>query len=312
VSIKPSNEEFNSPQILELILYVDDDFNESTPGWDVDHFSSIQDAVDKAINGDTIFVYNGTYHENVFIDKDIDLIGEDKSSTIIDGSNTGRVVSFTKNGVYLSGFTIKNSGNYVEESGIYVESYTNTIENNIIFDCQNGIYLKDSNSNEILENTINNCNYGIYLINSDFNTIKQNIFDDHKYGIYIQESSSNDINSNFIQDNEDGIWFKIDCNDNTIAGNTIRRNTNRGIFIDRFCFNNILHHNNFLDNNDHARFKMSFLNTWEYNYWDNWIGLEVEEYRIFPKLILGRILGPIPWINFDQYPLYEPHLIEPS
>ena len=310
-TITSQNKEPASPLIFEDIIYVDDDYNISTPGWGIDRFSSIQDALDKASNGDTIFVFNGTYYENIVVDKEVDLIGEDKFSSIIDGSNTGRVVSITKNGVYLSGFTIKNCGNYAQDSGIYIGSYTNTIENNIIIENQNGLYFKDSNSNQVLDNSITDCNYGMYLINSDFNSIKLNIISEHKYGIYIQESSSNDINSNYIEDNEDGIWFKIDCNENTIAGNIIRRNSNRGIFIDRFCFNNILHHNNFFDNKDHARFKMSILNTWEYNYWDNWIGLEVEEYRIFPKGILGRIIGPLPWINFDRYPHYEPHVSEP-
>ncbi len=311
-SIQSQIKQPTSPLFYEDMIYVDDDYNTSTPGWGIDRFNSIQDALDKASNGDTIFVFNGTYYENVAVDKDVDLVGEDKFSTIIDGSNTGRVVSITKNGVYLTGFTIKNCGNYVEDSGIYISSYTNTIENNIIIENQNGLYFKDSNSNQVLDNSITNCNYGIYLINSDFNTIKENIISDHKYGIYIQESSSNDINSNYIEDNEDGIWLKLDCNDNTIAGNTITKNSNRGIFLDRFCFSNVLHHNNFFDNKDHARFKMSFLNTWEYNYWDNWIGLIVEEYRIFPKAIFGRIIGPIPWINFDMYPLYEPHINELS
>jgi len=311
-TIQPQNKKPTSPLFFEEVLYVDDDYNESTPGWEVDHFRSIQDAIDKATNGDTIFVFNGIYYENVVVDKEVDLIGEDKSNTIIDGLNTGRVISFTKNGIYLTQFTIRNSGNYLEDSGIYVGSYTNTIKNNIIIENQNGIYLKDSNSNKVLENSITNCNYGIYLLNSDYNTLKQNTIHNHKYGIYIQESDSNDINSNSIQYNEDGIWLKIESNENTIAGNTIRKNSNRGIFIDRFCFNNILHRNNFFDNKNHARFKMSILNKWEYNYWDNWIGLTVEEYRIFPKVIFGRMLGPFPWINVDRFPLYEPHINELS
>jgi pectin methylesterase-like acyl-CoA thioesterase len=37
----------------------------------------------KSIDGDTVFVHNGTYHEYVIVEKTIQLIGEDKNSTII-------------------------------------------------------------------------------------------------------------------------------------------------------------------------------------------------------------------------------------
>ena len=33
------------------------------------NYTKIQDAIDDASNGDTIFVYNGTYYENVIINK---------------------------------------------------------------------------------------------------------------------------------------------------------------------------------------------------------------------------------------------------
>ena len=39
------------------------------------NYTKIQDAIDDASDMDTVFVYNGTYYENVFIDKTINLIG---------------------------------------------------------------------------------------------------------------------------------------------------------------------------------------------------------------------------------------------
>jgi hypothetical protein len=92
-------------------IYVDDD-NTSGP-WDgsQEHpFQYIQDGIDAASSGDTVYVYSGIYYENVVIEKTIDLIGEDKDSTILDGStNTNNGITI-KNSDYIavSSFTIKN------------------------------------------------------------------------------------------------------------------------------------------------------------------------------------------------------------
>ena len=79
-------------------------------GSGANNYTKIQDAINAASNGDTIFVYSGTYYENVVINKSINLIGEDKNTTIIDGNGIGNVVYITANNVNLSGFSIINSG----------------------------------------------------------------------------------------------------------------------------------------------------------------------------------------------------------
>ena len=58
--------------------------------WTVDDdgpadFYTIQGAINAASPGDTIFVYSGTYYENVVVNKTVSLIGENRSNTIIDG-----------------------------------------------------------------------------------------------------------------------------------------------------------------------------------------------------------------------------------
>lgn len=293
-------------------IYVDDDFNESTPGWGIDHFDKIQDGIDNANSDDTVFVFNGMYYENVVVNKKINLTGEDKNGTIIDGSNTGKVVSITTSNTYIDGFTIRNSGYYPKDSGIYIGSYDNTIVNNIFRDDAEGIYLWDSKFNTILENTIMDCDFGIYLFSSEYNSIKDNVITENKAGIYLEESSNNDIHGNIIEHNEDGIWIKLYNEFNSIVGNNIVYNSNRGVTLDRFSNTNYFHHNNFIENKIHASFTTSFLNIWDHNYWDNWVGIIIEGWQIFPKLILGRLIPPIPWLNFDFRPLSEPFPVQPS
>ena len=50
------------------------------------NYTYIQLAINDASNGDTVFVYNGMYYENVIVDKSINLIGEDRNTTVIDGN----------------------------------------------------------------------------------------------------------------------------------------------------------------------------------------------------------------------------------
>src|SRR4030065_1588737 len=75
-----------------------------------DDYSTIQGAINGASDGDTVFVRAGTYHEHVIANKTISLVGEDVSTTIIDGGDTGHVVYVVRNNVNITGFTVRNSG----------------------------------------------------------------------------------------------------------------------------------------------------------------------------------------------------------
>ena len=59
------------------------------------NYTRIQDAVDHASDGGTVFVYSGIYSDFsldylacVYIDKRINLVGEDKNTTIINGTGS--------------------------------------------------------------------------------------------------------------------------------------------------------------------------------------------------------------------------------
>jgi len=187
-------------------------------------FTTIQGAVNAANIGDTIRVWDGTYYENVLIDKSVELRGNGTGNTILDGGGTGDVVRITSGGVVINYFTITNSGQalYSTDAGIQLDSVSNThIKYN---DCSGnsiGILLNYSDANYIRNNTcndnlidgiqliyesainhiknntcVNNGLAGINLSQSDANWIFNNILSDQEYGIRLDESDFNIIDSN--------------------------------------------------------------------------------------------------------------------
>jgi len=97
------------PAETELLMEVDPLVHNIDSG---KNFSTIQEAIndDETLDGHTILVDAGMYYENVVVNKSISLIGEDRSTTIIDGNKTGNVVRVITEDVCLRNFAIRNSG----------------------------------------------------------------------------------------------------------------------------------------------------------------------------------------------------------
>jgi parallel beta-helix repeat protein len=128
------------------------------------NYTKIQDAIDNANDSDTVFVYDDSspYNENLIVSKSINLFGEDKNTTIINGSlnqNLSTIIISSEH-VILSGFTIQRYGvnNYTyNNSVIYIQSDYNIISGNILtgnITC--GIQIDDSQYNNISGNVIKN------------------------------------------------------------------------------------------------------------------------------------------------------------
>jgi len=117
-------------------------------------YPTIQEAINNANEGDTVFVRKGTYYETVIVNKTISLVGENAYNTTIDGGGLATyIVSVTSNDAQVSGFRIVDGG-----VGIYVDSVNRTvIINNLIDQLGLGVSLYYSQNNTIVGNTISNC-----------------------------------------------------------------------------------------------------------------------------------------------------------
>jgi len=202
------------------------------------NYSTIQEAIESATDGDTVFVYDDSspYYETVQINKSLSVIGENKETTIIDAQRRGSVINISANSVTLTGFTIKNSSSnqfdYFNRNGIlcmddssYISITGNKLENTIV-----GCLLIHSTYCNISYNTISggvgymhkSC---IFLTDSSaYNTIISNVFIKSinsliQTTLLIEEGSHTNYFSNNIIDISAGRIFIENSNNITISQN---------------------------------------------------------------------------------------------
>jgi parallel beta-helix repeat protein len=243
-----------------------------------DDYKTIQEAINNAGSGDTIFVRKGIYAENIVVNKSITLIGEDRESTIIDGKAIGNVISVKASNVTIKGFTIRNSDPSTG-CGIFIEHFGNIVISN---------------------NDVNHNNVGIHVSYSSRNQIYENVISANYVGIELFYSTSNHFYRNTISNNTDGIDVYYYSVSNIFYENTINNN-NWGVYLSLYGINNVFYHNNFVKNKYYNVYAEQTGNTWCYNgegnYWDDYRGKDLDRDGI----------GDIPYVitekNADYYPL---------
>jgi nitrous oxidase accessory protein NosD len=236
------------------------------------NYTKIQDAIDNASNNDTVFVYKGLYNDyypsgqfgyTVCVNKEIKLIGEDKNTTIINGTGNAITVKIAAPHVEVRGFTIQNGG------GSFC----------------GGIRIMDNYWNiRINKNIIRNNSAGVFLFLNRDADIRYNIIENNGNGIYSFDSSS-DIMYNIISNNTNGIVIVYGNSDNmffppnNIVYNEIRDNS-IGIQAENSQF--LAQCNNFINNSKHTDISkgiyvssivlyVKMRNLWSRNYWDDWV-----------------------------------------
>jgi len=181
-------------------------------------YSKIQDAINDALNGDTIEIVNGTFVENLVINKKLTIKSVSGNNVIIIAANSsGPAITINSggSGSIIQGLIINGSVN--------LNANSCSISGNTIFgNGTSGIIASNSFNNTIFNNTITNNGFeGIHSSYSS-NIISSNIIYGCNSGIY-SEYSNDSIISNNLTDNYYGIWTYNSTDAihfNRITGNT--------------------------------------------------------------------------------------------
>jgi parallel beta-helix repeat protein len=223
-------------------------------------YKTIQEAINAANMGDTIYVENSMYYENVVVNKTVSLIGENRSSTVIDGGRE-TVIHVTADHVSIKGFTIQNGGWTFSQSGVFVDHSSGCkISGSTVRNCLCGIYLDSSRENSVLNNTISGNSYGIRLVFATENLVSGNdISNNTNTGTWISYSINNVFSGNNVSSNTVYAFSVSACTDNTFSSNRVSKNT-YGIYLTAST-NNDLFDNNISYNEQGLYFSASSYNT---------------------------------------------------
>ena len=194
---------------------------------------SIKGASEIAKNGDTVFIKQGIYKEhNIVFDQSVVILAE--NGVVIDGEESGVVLTFTADDFVINGLKIINVGTSytIDYAAIKVVKSNNfTIEN-----C-------------VLENVF----FGILIEKSKKGIIKNNkVSSNHKTeassgnGIHIWSGSNMLVYNNELFGLRDGIYFEFVTN-SEVYNNLSYNNIRYGLHF-MFSNNNVYHTNKFENN----------------------------------------------------------------
>jgi parallel beta-helix repeat protein len=305
-------------------------------------YSTISEAVNHASSGDTVLVNSGVYHENVWIDKYLSILGEDSEKTVVIGEggvNNGNVFTLAADNITLSGFTIE-SVNYSVSSqyanGVNIKGDNCKVRGNYITNTFWGVLCAIQSSTRISQNKITrNLKEGIRFYGGSLNTISENYIAENEASGIALEGYSNVISENTIENNTRGIG--LGSSYSVVFGNIIADNSESGIYFagsnDTIVANQVsesgwgiyfppyfgapngnkFYHNNFVDNSQNVYVSSTYnVNYWddgaEGNYWSNYAteNPDVEE-------LDDSGSSDFPFVictnNVDNHPLISPYNI---
>lgn len=200
-----------------------------------DH-ASISAAVTAAAPDDIILVSDGTYTENIVINKiGLTIISENGSAStaVRPLSPSGHLFQVTAGNVTIRGFNMIGSG-YYERAGIYGTSVSNCNFSGNQFSANHyGVYLTSSNNNTLTNNNISYNYYaGAYLDSSGNNTFINNTANYNDYaGFFLTSSGDNTFTNNIVSSNYIGMQIGHLSNNAVLTDNTVSSSNYCGILL---------------------------------------------------------------------------------
>jgi parallel beta-helix repeat protein len=179
-----------------------------------------------------------------------------------------------------------------------------------------GVYLSSASNNVISQNDLTSNYCGIWIAGSSNNNVisGNNMVNNNMYAIWLKESSNNKISENEITSHANYTIYIRDSDGTTISANNIEKNR-LGIFLYESS-NNILYHNNFIDNGQafSSVSSTSVLNSGspsEGNYWSDYKerysnATEVDSSGIWNTPYVVDESNQIK----DNYPLVNPWILD--
>jgi len=134
-----------------VTITVDDDGGED--------FDTIRDAIGNASTGDTVFVREGFYHENLMLNKSIVLSGTENSTIVGNGRST---IVITSDGVVIDSLTVSNING---GAGILIQANDVEVIHCKIIQSGDGIRIEESNHVRVVNNEISDNENGIVVEN---------------------------------------------------------------------------------------------------------------------------------------------------
>lgn len=267
---------------------------------------SIQKCINICIDGDTIYVANGIYKENLVINTAISLIGSSMDSTMIDGTGlTVITVEYVQHGIggSFENFTIlgkgfdqgvgiltvknilvKNCRIKNDQGGISVINEGYQIENVIITNVVLGVFggCASINCNNVLKNCVivvpNNTSQGVSTGSGNYE-ISNNIIlytgdANFESGIYVSAANKINITNNLISKFGNGISFDVVLDTALVKNNIITYQSSSGSTGGIISTNDILFVNNMIFINNKKGIYGGGLVRSNYNiFWNNDVNL---------------------------------------